>query len=41
MTPNERNGLIDELLDGLISEADFLRLEAGDHTATRKLCVVR
>lgn len=28
MTLNERNPLIDELLDGSISEADFLRLEA-------------
>ncbi|MBT6380568.1 MAG: hypothetical protein HOJ89_10150, partial [Opitutales bacterium] len=28
MNINERNPLIDELLDGSISEADFLRLEA-------------
>ncbi|MDA0349166.1 MAG: FecR domain-containing protein [Verrucomicrobia bacterium] len=28
MTPDERNQLIDELLDATISEADFLRLEA-------------
>jgi len=35
MTPNELNGLIDELLDGLISEVDFLRLEAELHVTAR------
>jgi len=33
MTPRERNELIDALLDQVISEADFLRLEAELHTS--------